>query len=97
MTRHDHTRPGIPASPYRPLSDRDVTTIADAALTLLERSGMVVYSPTAFEAFRSAGAEVDESTRFVRLPRSLVEDAIASNPSSITLYARDDRNQAVLE
>jgi len=58
---------------------------------------MAVHSDTAFEAFRSAGAEVDESSRVVRLPRSLVEDAVASNPSSITLYSRDGKSDAVLE
>jgi len=58
---------------------------------------MAVYSPTAFEAFRLAGAQVDPGTRIVRLPRSLVEDAIASNPSSITLYSRDGECDAVLE
>jgi len=58
---------------------------------------MAVHSDTAFEAFRSAGAEVDESSRVVRLPRSLVEDAVASNPSSITLYSRDGNSDAVLE
>jgi len=74
-----------------------VTKIADAALTILERSGMAIYSDTAFQALRAAGAIVDEKTRIVRFPRSLVEDAIASNPSSITLFSRDGRNDVVLE
>ena len=58
---------------------------------------MGVYSDTALEAFRAAGAPVDDQTRIVRLPRGLVEDAIASNPSSITLYSRDGTCDAVLE
>jgi len=97
MARLPHEQPGIRASLYRPLSRSNVRRVAEAAFEVLERSGMAVYSPTAFEAFRAAGARVDEETRVVRLPRSLVEDAVASNPSSVTLYSRNGENDAVLE
>ena len=97
MKKNVHESVGIPASLYRPLRGADVRRIAEAALEVLARSGMAVYSQTAFDAFRSAGAEADAETRIVRLPRSLVEDAIASNPSSITLYSRDGTCDAVLE
>lgn len=89
--------PGIKASYYKPLSETDVKKIAEAAFNVLEKSGMAVYSPMAREAFKKAGADVDEETNIVRLPRSLVEDAIDSNPSSITLYSRDGHCDAVLE
>jgi len=92
-----HEQPGLPASLYTPLTEADVRRIADAALDVLAKSGLAVYSPTAFGTFRRAGAEVDTETQIVRLPRSLVEDAIASNPSSITLYSRDGQCDAVLE
>ena len=87
----------VAASLYEPLSGADILKVANAAFEVLEKSGMAVYSPTAFEAFKAAGAEVDAETRTVKLPRSLVEDAIASNPSSITLYARDGTNNVILE
>lgn len=92
-----HQRPGIPASPYKPLDDSAVRRIADAAFEVLEKSGMLVYSPTALAAFEKAGAVVDEQAQRVRMPRSFVEDAIASNPSSITLHSRDGEFDAVLE
>lgn len=85
------------SAPYTPLAPNAVRQIADAAFEVLAKSGMAVYSPTAFEALRAAGAEVDEDTHIVRMPRSLVEDAIASTPSSITLFSRDGENDAVLE
>ncbi len=88
---------GMPASPYAPLKEDDVRQIADAALEVLASSGMAVYSPTAFEALRAAGAQVDRETRVVRFPRSLVEDAVDSNPSSITLCSRDGEHDLVLE
>jgi trimethylamine--corrinoid protein Co-methyltransferase len=82
---------------YRPLSSNAVTKIADAAFRVLEESGMAVYSTAALEAFRAAGATVDEDSRRVRLPRGFVEDAIASNPSSVTLHSRNGDFDCVLE
>jgi len=97
LTKLKHQVPGIPASPYRPLDAEGVKRIADAALEVLEKSGMAVYSQTARDAFQAAGAHVDGESRLVRLPRALVEDAIASNPSSITLFSRDGEHDVVLE
>jgi trimethylamine--corrinoid protein Co-methyltransferase len=97
MKRPKHAMPGLRSSLYRPLGEADVGKIADAAMEVLEKSGMAVHSPTAVEAFRSAGAMVDADARRVRLPRSLVEDAIDSNPSSLTLYSRDGEFDCVLE
>ncbi|NIU58920.1 MAG: trimethylamine methyltransferase [Phycisphaerae bacterium] len=88
---------GFRSSLYNPLGDRDIRKIADAAFEVLAKSGLLVYSPTAFKAFKSAGAETDPEKKVVKLPRSLVEDAIASNPSSITLYSRNGKCEAVLE
>jgi len=88
---------GLSASLYEPLSSDDIRTVADAAFDVLAESGMLVYSPTAFEAFESAGAEADIESRVVKLPKGLVEDAIAFNPSSITLHSRDGQSDAVLE
>jgi trimethylamine--corrinoid protein Co-methyltransferase len=90
-------RIGLSASLYKPLSDKDVRKIADGVFEVLSKSGVLAYSPSAFEAFKSAGAQVDAETQVVKLPKSLVEDAIASNPSSVTLYARDSKYDAVLE
>jgi len=92
-----HTQLGLRSSLYQPLSEADVKKVVDEAFRVLEKSGMSVYSQTGREAFRKAGAEIDEATCRVKMPRSLVEDAIASNPSSITLYSRDCGNDCVLE
>jgi trimethylamine---corrinoid protein Co-methyltransferase len=86
-----------PSAQYKPLKDNDVKKIADSAMEILEKSGMAVYSPTAFELMKTKGAQTDSSTNIVKFPRSMVEDAVDSNPSSITLYSRDGKNDAVLE
>ena len=92
-----HLKPGISSSLYQPLNEHDLTRIAEAAFEVLEKSGVAVYSKSAQVAFKNAKADLDEDTGVVKLPRSLVEDAIASNPSSITLFGRDDACDCVLE
>ncbi|NBB94710.1 MAG: trimethylamine methyltransferase [Planctomycetes bacterium] len=92
-----HSKPGLRSSLYCPLDATAIKDIADAAFDVLANSGVAVHSATAREAFRNAGAEVDEESRTAKLPRSFVEDAVASNPSSITLHSRDDDFDAVLE
>lgn len=97
MAEPTHAQPGLPSKLYRPLDDAAVGKIADAAFDVLARSGMAVYSETAFEALSEAGAEVDAETRVARFSRSMVEDAVASNPSSVTLHSRDGKCDAHLE
>lgn len=92
-----HSNPGIPSSLYQPLGQNDIARIADAAFEVLQKSGVAVYSKSAREAFHAAKASVDEETGVVKLPRSLVEDAVASNPSSITLFGREEACDCVLE
>lgn len=93
----NHEKPGLTGGLYKPLSDSDAHRIAEASFEILEKSGMAVYSRSALEAFRECGARVDESECMVKLPRSMVEDAIDSNPSSITLHGRQECWDAVLE
>ena len=88
---------GLCSSLYKPLTGGNVRKIADAAFELLAKSGMQVNSPTALGAFKSAGALIDSETNIVKLSKTMVEDAIDSNPSSITLYSRDGKSDVILE
>lgn len=97
MEQRKHQSHGQSASLYQPLSKSDIKRIADSAFRILEESGILVASPTARAAFKAAGAEVDETTMIAKLSRRLVEDAIASNPSSVTLHSRNGKYDCVLE
>jgi len=90
-----HETAGLTASLCQPLSDTDVERIAESAFRVLEKGGMAVHSREARLALERAGAHVDGD--IVKLPRSLVEDAVDSNPSSVTLHSRDGGNDVVLE
>ncbi len=97
MAGERHRTLGLQGGIYRPLSDADEKKIADAAMEILGKSGMAVYSRTAFDALVAAGADGDADQKIVRFPRGMVEDAVDSSPSSVTLYSRDGKTDVVLE
>ena len=82
---------------YRPLTDAEVRQMHGAVITLLEKGGVRVFTRTGHEAFKKAGADVNESTRVVRIPRSMVEDAIDTAPSRLVLCGRDEEKDCILE
>ncbi len=86
-----------PGGQYKPLTDADAELIHDNALRVLEDTGIKVFTATGREYLKKAGAVVDEAIQLVRLPRGLVEDAIASAPRSVTLCGRDPRHDLVLD
>ena len=60
-----------------------------AAFQVLEEAGLEIRSPAAREAYRRAGALVDESTQMVRLGRDMVEAHLADAPERFVLHARN--------
>lgn len=88
---------GFVGGQYAPLAEADKKKINDAALTVLERAGMMVGTETGRRAFKAAGAIVDESTRVVKIPRGMVEDAIASAPRTLVLHGRQSKYDVPLE
>lgn len=69
------------------LDQAQITRIHDASLRILETVGVRVDSAKAREIFaRDIGLDDDEDR--VRIPRALVEQAIASAPSHVDIYDR---------
>ena len=78
-----------PFEPLKVFSDDEIVSIHEAALIILEGTGMRVLLPEALERYAKGGAMVDAATQMVRLDRGLVAAAIASAPREITLHAKD--------
>lgn len=74
----------------RALSQTDLDALHDATLHLLWRVGVKVEEPLAAEILAGAGATVEKRADhlLVRLPESMVEDAIDSAPERFTLCGR---------
>ncbi len=88
---------GLVGGQYKPLTDDHVQRIHEAALSILERTGVQVEESEALRLFQEAGAMVDSEGPRVRLPRSLVEDAVDWAPSRVVLAGRDPRWDLELE
>jgi trimethylamine---corrinoid protein Co-methyltransferase len=88
---------GLVGGQYRPLSDDQVRRIHEAALTILEQTGVEVEEPEARRLFEEAGARADRSSARVHIPRALVEDAVDAAPSWVVLAGRDPRWDLTLE
>ncbi|RLC98051.1 MAG: trimethylamine methyltransferase [Chloroflexi bacterium] len=88
---------GLAGGQYKPLTDDQVQRIHGAALSILARTGVSVEEREALRLFEEAGASVDRDTSRVRLPRSLVEDAVDWAPSRVVLAGRDPQWDLELE
>ncbi len=75
--------------PWRFHTEDQLEPLHDGALRLLETTGVRFESPRALAILNKAGARVDGGSGLVRLPRRLVEEALAQVPRRFTLGARD--------
>jgi trimethylamine--corrinoid protein Co-methyltransferase len=75
---------------YRPLSQGDEQYIHESALSLLAEVGLADPIPSCVEAVSAIGGSLN-SNGGLCLPRSLVEDTIASANRRFTLAAQDPR------
>ena len=81
--------------PWRPAvrpkrhSDAHLERFVDAALQVLERTGVRVLSDRAVAVFREHGAAYEAERRIVRLPESVVRGALASAPRTFVLGSRN--------
>jgi trimethylamine---corrinoid protein Co-methyltransferase len=85
-----------PFPPVELLSADEVEHLHRAALEILREHGIRVLLPEAREIFREAGATVDDESWLVRLETDLVEQAVASAPSSFELLGRSPERTVTL-
>ncbi|MGD2163293.1 MAG: trimethylamine methyltransferase family protein [Anaerolineales bacterium] len=72
---------------FRKLSDKQLTRIHEASLSILERTGVRFHLDEAVELLQAAGASVSNGNQ-VQIPSELVEWAIEAAPKRITLSNR---------
>ena len=76
---------------FRVLSDRQIEKLYEATLECLNRTGVRLLNAEARELLSEAGARVDGMR--VRIPPSVIQDAVAANPRSFTLWGREDEHR----
>jgi trimethylamine--corrinoid protein Co-methyltransferase len=74
-----------------------VSRIADEAFSILEKTGVLVENPHAFNRLMELGLSGNRENHRITFTRKVIEKALATAPSSLTLHDRDGNPSAVLE
>jgi trimethylamine--corrinoid protein Co-methyltransferase len=82
---------GLEGGQYKPLSEADVHRIHEAALGVLERTGVEIVESECRALMAEAGAKVDAARNRVYLSRALVEGALKTVNREVVLYSQDGK------
>lgn len=89
-TGNEAVRGGLSGGRYRPLAQVDIENIHNAALTVLERTGVSDHFPELLDLVLPKGAVMNEHNRLC-FPRALIEDILAGAGTEFYVYARGER------
>ena len=83
-------------APVEPLTSEQLMYIHESSLTLLEEIGIEFMGSSARALFSTSGADVTESTGLVHIPREMVQAALRTAPSTITITPRNKARQLIV-
>ncbi len=86
-----------PFPPMRAFSDDHIAAMHAAALKILQEQGVKVLLSEARDAFRKAGAQVDDNTEIVRIGAEIIESALETAPKSIPVAGAIPARDITLE
>ena len=89
-TGNEAVRGGLSGGRYQPLTRRDMENIHQAALTVLERTGITDHFPELLDLLLPKGVVMNEHNRLC-FPRALMEDILAGAAKEFYVYARGER------
>ena len=84
------------STPLEYLSEEQMRAFHSAALDILQDCGTMVHHPKALDLLHQAGAQVKDG-QHVFIPPGLVEAALRSAPSTVTIYDRNGGTAMCLE
>ncbi|WII08186.1 trimethylamine methyltransferase family protein [Methanomassiliicoccales archaeon LGM-RCC1] len=73
------------------LTEEEIKKIHACSLDILSTVGVSVGDSEARSIFKKAGCSVDESSKVVRIPPSIVDECLHSVPKSFILHGRDSK------
>ncbi len=74
------------------LDESDLEKIHGASLTVLGKTGVLVNSADALGVLKKHGLDVDEKTKIVKMPESIVMEAVKSSAKNFKFHARSAKN-----
>ncbi|MDH3674991.1 MAG: trimethylamine methyltransferase family protein [Anaerolineae bacterium] len=81
--------PGLEGGRYQPLDRVEIQRIHQAALSVLERTGVEVVESPCRDILEQAGAQIDRVRNRVFIPRALVERTLKTVNRDVVLYSKD--------
>jgi trimethylamine--corrinoid protein Co-methyltransferase len=78
-------------------SREDLDLIHSQSIEILERVGVAIKSEKASKLLTDSGGEIDQSRGTVKIPATLIEEAVKDAPKDITLYGRNPQHDIRLE
>ena len=73
------------------LDDREVESIHESSLDILEQVGIYLPIREVLDMLRDKGADVDYRKNIAKIPANIVEENLREAPSEFDLYARDPK------
>ena len=83
--------PGESGGQFKPLAEPDVAAVTENVFRILEEVGFADATPHCIETCTAAGAVLGDDGR-LRMPRGLVEQAMAQAPHNLVLHGQDPRH-----
>jgi len=85
---------GLSGGQYRPLSEKQIKTIHEASLSILEKTGFTFEAGLehTLDMLKKAGATVDRNNARIYFPGDLVMEQTVKAPERVILFSRDGRN-----
>lgn len=92
-------REGVLVTPQKRLSEEQIQLIDGSSRELLENPGLYCYNKKAADIFEKAGAKREnlEDCARISIPPQLVDKALDTVPSKITLGARNPDNKLIID
>jgi trimethylamine--corrinoid protein Co-methyltransferase len=88
--------PGLPGGHYKPLTGEQVQRIHDAALAVLEETGIEVMPSPCCEVWRKAGARIDGARNRVFIPRQLIAEGLKAAAREVCLCGQSPEHDLLL-
>ncbi|WP_171122813.1 MULTISPECIES: trimethylamine methyltransferase family protein [unclassified Ruegeria] len=89
-TGNEAVRGGLSGGRYKPLTQADMENIHQAALTVVENTGVTDHFPELLDLVLPKGAVLNDLNRLC-FPRALMEDILAAAAREFYVYARGER------
>ena len=86
--------------PFKRLSDDEIIILDKASKDILENLGLQCFNEEAADIFSNNGCTVskhDERSWLVKIPATVLQEAVSKAPTKVILGARDPENRLVLD